>query len=403
MNGPAYTIDINISYQTVRPWQSNDNGMSILSVNAHSLRNKLPALEAEIVKYEYPEVIVVSETWLTDNIEQFFEIPNYTSYHTTRNDGWGGLTVYIMSKVEHTVRQVPSQKDNVHMSLIRMKQQKLNVLCVYRAPDPTNLDSFLDQLDSLLESHSDMVICGDFNIDLEATHNRSKTTEYKNIVESNSFKFLNQMGKDNYTFPINSGPGAPGSLVDHAFTDMLHLEYHLVNTQSIADHHCLLISIKKDSTQTTPQTTMIRSNTRITNSLCQYLRRLNNQTLLEIHRMMIETTKRFSYEKSPLRKAKIHWVNDEVISQMNKRELLYKRTKQKRISDEERNKRKEEYRTQKNKVTTLIRLKRNQFIDQHIEESMNDCKRMWQVMRQVLGKKKTRCERRYSRTDRNRI
>lgn len=71
MNGPVDEINVNVSYETTRPWQDNDNKMSLLCVNAHSLRNKLNVLEAEIAKYDYPEVIVVMETWLLDDIRDF--------------------------------------------------------------------------------------------------------------------------------------------------------------------------------------------------------------------------------------------------------------------------------------------------------------------------------------------
>lgn len=48
--------------------------------------------------------------------------------------------------------------------------------------------------------------------------------------------------------------------------------------------------------------------------------------------------------------------------------------------------RRETFRIQKNKVTGMVRRKRNHFIDQHIQETMQDSKKMWQAMKLALNK-----------------
>lgn len=50
----------------------------ILQVNVHSIRNKHLQMETEVVSNEYPEMIVVSETWLTDEIKNHFDITGYS-------------------------------------------------------------------------------------------------------------------------------------------------------------------------------------------------------------------------------------------------------------------------------------------------------------------------------------
>lgn len=87
-------------------------------------------------------------------------------------------------------------------------------------------------------------------------------------------------------------------------------------------------------------------------------------------------------------KAKVLWIDTETLKEMDKRENLYNLSRANRITPDEREQRRQAYKTQKNKVTKLIRMKRADFINRNIRESMNDCKKMWQIMKQVIGKSK---------------
>lgn len=90
-------VNLNITHCNSLPNLHQTNQLfRILQMNIHSLRNKHPQLEAEIELYEYPEVVVISETWLTEEIKNHYEISGYSSYHTTRIDGYGGLSIYII-------------------------------------------------------------------------------------------------------------------------------------------------------------------------------------------------------------------------------------------------------------------------------------------------------------------
>lgn len=89
-----------------------------------------------------------------------------------------------------------------------------------------------------LEHESNMIVCGDINYNLLST---DQSEHYMDVVNSNSFTFMNEIKSNAYTFPIMNGPGSPGSILDHFITDMFDKEYYMINNPSIADHHCLLL------------------------------------------------------------------------------------------------------------------------------------------------------------------
>lgn len=375
---------ISINYQ--RPATITDDDFLIFHVNARSLRHKLPDLEAEIRLNEYPQIIVITETWLTESIKNSYDINSYTAYHTIRQDGYGGLTIYIRDDIQHQVTMNLSNIDRVHITRIHIDQIHMNLLCVYRAPS-TNMMNFLNLLDELLENSLSTIICGDFNINLLSTD--SYVNEYRNIIEANSFQFLNEIDPNAFTFPITNG-NMPGSIIDHFMTDMFDKEYFLENKPSIADHHSLLLGIRAIQIQTYIPTRTYRNNQRIQQELQNYLANANTTSLIEIHNVIRDIIKRNTYKKHLTRDVKIPWMNQQILREMRKRNNLYHMYKQslnERMSNEAIEHNKQLYNQQRNNVTRMVRKARKDFIEKLVQDGIHDSKRMWQAMKYIFRKK----------------
>lgn len=354
-------------------------------MNACSIRNKLQELEAELRLYNYPDIAVICESRLTQSITQFFNITGYSAYHTTREDGFGGLSIYVKSNISHQITTDMSNVERVHISKVRLGQNSMNIFCVYRAPR-SDLNRFFEQIDDIMERHSNVIVCGDMNLNLFSDTDPN-VAKLKGLVESNSCVFLNSLERDQFTFPIASGPGAPGSLIDHFITDMLNKHYHLTNAPSIGDHHCLLLSVRDDDFRAIEQTMEVRHNPRIVRALKRYLTNLHNETLLQIHLEMTRITEENTFVRNLLDKTNHPWIDEQVIQEIRKKVLLYQLANQSNLTTTQRTIRRESFRIQKNKVTSMIRSKRNLFIDQQIQESMQDSTKMWQAMKLALNKK----------------
>lgn len=383
MNEEHVQEPMRITYERIPSPLSSQ--VSILHLNACSLRNKLDDLEAEIQVYNFPNVIVVCESRLTEGITPFFNVQGYTSYHTTRKDGYGGLSIFVKSTISHRVVTDISTIDRVHISKVKLDQVSMNLFCVYRAPR-SDISRFLDQLDDILEENSNVILCGDMNLNLYDA-NDTYVSRYKLVVESNAYKFLNSLERDQFSYPITSGPGSPGSLIDHYVTDMIDKEYYLTNAPSIGDHHCLFLRIRSDTFSRTERSMMMKHNPRIISDLKNYLERTHNESLMQIHNEMRNITERNTFLIRLPEKVNFPWIDREILQEIKKKNLFYQETKNPRLSLLQRNTRRNLYKLQKNKVTAIVRKKRNLFVHHNVQEAMHNPKRMWQAMRLALNKK----------------
>lgn len=378
-------VNLKITHCTTLP-QNQQNLFRILQLNIHSLRKKHSQLEAEIVNYEYPEIVVISETWLTNEIKQHYEISGYKNYHTIRADGYGGLSVYIKEGVQHLTIMNLSNIENVHMTNIEITHPKFNILCIYRAPN-TNNQEFLNILDWILENESNMIVCGDINYNLLSidTH----VQRYMDVINDNSFTFMNEIKSDAYTFPITSGANCPGSILDHFITDMYDKDYYMLNKPSIADHHCLLIGFNTIETSKQENFRKCRRNQRIEFLINEYLSNSPTESLVELHLKIQEITKNNTYNKSLSRKTKLPWVNQVILKEMKIRDRLYSQYRRNRdfqvpMTMLENTKR--AYTVQKNRVTSLIISEKRKYIEKLTQDGLRDSRRMWQAMNIFLEK-----------------
>lgn len=69
-----------------------------------SLTNKLPVIEDIILKQNYPDVIILTETWLLQNECDLYNIKNYQAFHHCRESRRGGTSIYIKDGMVATIK-----------------------------------------------------------------------------------------------------------------------------------------------------------------------------------------------------------------------------------------------------------------------------------------------------------
>lgn len=77
---------------------SAKHNLYILHLNSRSIRNqKLDYIELIINKLSNkPKVIVISETWITENEKPYYNLNGYTAHHCIRNvKSGGGVSVFV--------------------------------------------------------------------------------------------------------------------------------------------------------------------------------------------------------------------------------------------------------------------------------------------------------------------
>ena len=83
--------------------KNHTNGFTIIPLNCRSLNANFDQFKELLRNLEYQiDVICLTETWLTDDNCDLFDIPNYASYFANRqNKNGGGAVIYVKNTIEH--------------------------------------------------------------------------------------------------------------------------------------------------------------------------------------------------------------------------------------------------------------------------------------------------------------
>jgi len=184
--------------------------------------------------------IVLSETWLKDEIK-FIQIPGYNAYHSTRkNKGGGGVTVLIKNCLSSSLQEKLTINNDTFESVgveINSLNEKFSILGVYRPPS-SSISNFNDVFFPLLNQHiarRKCVIIGDFNV--------NTLSDNPTLSE---LKFIDNFIADSY-FPLINLPtretDRTSSCIDHIYTNS-HGDFTSgVTDFGITDHYSIFCLI----------------------------------------------------------------------------------------------------------------------------------------------------------------
>lgn len=134
------------------------------------------------------DVICITEHFVAAGSEELLTIPNYklaTSF--SRNQNRGGTCIFIKSR--HRYKEI---KNVLKLSIsglleccaVELTDHNIIIICAYRIPQYTNLNTFFEQLEKVLLktclSKKKVILCGDFNIDI--LKNNKTTIEFQNLL-----------------------------------------------------------------------------------------------------------------------------------------------------------------------------------------------------------------------------
>lgn len=226
--------------------QKSDS-LNILYVNAISLINKLNDLTLFIDSLSCKvDVIVVTETRLTDNDQIFFQIEGYDAYFNNRNVSnlrkrGGGIAMYIRSSISSSVVKCVFEEKN-HFLIVKLNDLNLHIFSVYKPPN-TNEKIFISKLEELLPLYKNCIIIGDFNLNI-LNADDANILNYMNTVHCNGFGFLNKIDSTSATRTTQNS----NTIIDHLISDMFNQEYEiLVDDVYFSDHKFILTSMNKSN------------------------------------------------------------------------------------------------------------------------------------------------------------
>ena len=206
--------------------------------NVSYLYNKINDIKIELLKSTKTiHLLGVSETHLDEKVDDnHIEIQNYTLLRVDQqNHLHTGMVVYIHQSIcQYIKRRNDLEINNVECIWLEFKQDKTTTLLVcfiYRNPDDTFrpwLDRYEYMIDNVLDKNFEIVILGDYNIDLH-----KQQTTWNNLTLSLGFT---QLIKE--TTRVTSG-----TLIDHIYTNNKEkiATANVIKT-SMSDHYMITCS-----------------------------------------------------------------------------------------------------------------------------------------------------------------
>ena len=183
---------------------SKNNSISIYSLNCQSLQSKFDQLNIYVQTFKDADnpfsIICLQESWLKLNHDiSLLEIDGYSFIHVPSScSTHGGVAMYIRNDIEYSILNINGRNDIWDALFIEIsinmedKERKIIIGNIYRPPrnNVDNYKVFINDLDQLLTSFSnskDVVLVGDYNIDLLKINENSHIKDYFDTIISNSF------------------------------------------------------------------------------------------------------------------------------------------------------------------------------------------------------------------------
>ena len=178
-----------------------NNSLKLLHININGLQSKIEELIVLNKDFNY-DIICFSETHLKQFQSPMMQLPGYSGFHFCRKlKNRGGSEIYVKNEIIVTKERKDlydlQQEELFELVAIDIKineNQIFTIANIYRTP-PKNkerIDIFLASIDSLLSrirnSHN-LIITGDFNIDL---HKKDLSSiMFSDLIESHGMNFSN--------------------------------------------------------------------------------------------------------------------------------------------------------------------------------------------------------------------
>ena len=345
--------------------------------------------------YKSPEILVLTETWLTIDDQSTCSVEGYNEFHTVRHAGRGGGVSVLCADILNarliphlSVSNLTIETCVVHTVL---KNQNLVVFAVYR-PHSDSIENFNGTLLAMLHDQvlkgKQVMLIGDINVDLL----KCDSNYISAFVDTmQSVGFLPVITKAT-RFPPGDSHGAP-SLLDHIWIN--RFDRYVAGIISIDNtDHCpafikfpMLIAAdnKVKLSFRTHKVEQIEQFKNIVHSIVadiDFLADGNSNTSRLVHDLNKAYIRCFPVKVKFVSKKRIQkqWITPGILKSIKTKSRYFKLCKLGLISEQLNRK-------YKNCLNSVIRqAKRNYFINS-FNSNQSDIKKTWSVIKQLLAKK----------------
>src|SRR6218665_2648703 len=169
---------------------SHGNLPGILHINGRSILSKMQEFQLLVVNIPV-SFVALTETWTNKNTEDQLKLKKYTAVYSSREDRiGGGVAIMVRENIKYWPLDLGiSPKHNTYESIFIQVQQirgpALVIGVIYRPPGQS-LSDFNDEISILVsvlsKSKRNLILVGDFNIDLLKISTNGPTQTFMNIL-----------------------------------------------------------------------------------------------------------------------------------------------------------------------------------------------------------------------------
>lgn len=386
---------------------SNFNVFSTIHLNIRSLpKNNDQFMHLlSTLRHEF-SIIALTETWLSDECVELYNIPQYTLVFSNRKERvGGGVAVFAHNQYQIKVRKdldLMTNETGVESVFVELMScpvfggRNVIVGCIYRPPN-AEFKSFSDSLTASLDViNKEGKLCyllGDFNINLIKTENHYFTDNFLNLLYSS------------YFFPLIDKPTRvtykTASLIDNIITNTFDYPVNSgILYSDISDHFPIFHITTSNNFK--HKGSNVRAGFRKFNEenikcFRDMVEKINwddvydQQDANKSYQSFIHLFKTVFNECFPLVSLKINkrhgfnkpWFTTGFLKSSRKKNRLYKRF----ISNPT-PQNCNIYKKYKNKFTYLLRMAKKKYYSDKFKESTNNVKNTWNIISELLNKKK---------------
>lgn len=322
---------------------------------------------------DYPEMLFLSETWLSEEETNFYRIPGYQGIFSCRNSHGGGSAIYIKDHIEFT--PIPTATiEHCNITGIYMKDLNYNFYSIYRAPK-NKIDTFLPHINTILEKKPNSVIIGDFNLNLLKKDKSYK--KYSDTLFQNYFEIKNKGATR-----VCEGKG---TVIDHIiapknlkskinYFDVAVSDHKMIYAKFIFKNKIKDIKIVKYKTSTDYK--------KFNTLLLQRFQTGSIKGMDELIKYVQEAKIASTNKKKISIKSNKHWFNHSIKQLIKKRDKMYKKMK-KFPNNENCSK----FKKLKNKVTLVIQKTKKHYISNRFRNAQNNPKKTWNIINSLVSYK----------------
>ena len=368
---------------------------SILHMNTRSMKNKLEEINNFLLRSKAQwDIICISETWLKDDILEYYKMENYNFIASCRPEGEGGGTaIYIRTK--HEVRERKDlESNNIQTNFVQVKlHKKVGVSSVlvgeiYKPPSYSN-NAFLTYLEGILSTIEDekrfAIITGDFNYNLLTMNQNKCNNDFATLMAS--YGFYPMISK------ATRKQKQTETLLDNIFVNNLAL-YHSsgIIVDDLSDHLPIYLSLKIANKDVLQRNMITVFDTRKMEDLCTFLKTklLNfqnntdaNAASEQIAKAYAEGIQQFSktYKSSRRKSSMKPWITPSILCSINRKTQLYNKFLRRGNQANE-----NKYKHYRNVLVKTIRDAKKLYFQNELEKAKQDGKATWSVLNKIINK-----------------